>query len=256
MDATAMATRLVTPRRRRSTDATPDAVVHFEEGDVAVFRSGDGPHRALLVHGWEGIHSDLATTAAALADDGWTTISPDLPAHGASSGTSMTIPEGARAILAVDAALGPFELVVAHSVGSAVAVLALTRGLRAKRVVLVTPPANYPKALEGMARHHGADDDAVAAILSVLRARSPDLDELDSPKLVACLTQEGSVVVASRDKVLSPEAGRAISVSWAGGRLLEVDAGHLDVLEDQALLAEVMTQARLARGSTDVLSTA
>ena len=248
MDFAELATRLISPRRRRAPTAVPNVTVSSDVGDVAVFRTGDGTHRALLLHGWEASHDDLLPTAAALANAGLTTFSPDLPAHGASGGDTVTIPEAARAILAVGDALGPFDLVVAHSVGAAIASLALKRGLRAKRVVLVTPPANYPKALAETLRRQGADDGVIAAVLDALRARAPDIDEMDSISLAKALHQEGVVVVASHDKVVAPEAGRAMAAAWPTGRLLEIAAGHQDVLEHPIFLEEVLSEAKAARG--------
>ena len=248
MDFAALAQRVVTPRRRAVSTAGPHTTVPSAQGDLAVFVAGHGPARALLVHGWEADHGDLRSAAGVLQEEGWTTVAPDLPAYGLSEGGSMTIPEAARALLSVQASSGPFELVVAHSVGTAVALMALKYGLRARRMVLVAPPLNYARTLEATLRQQGVGDAAIAGILGALRARSPDLDDVDAASIASTLEQEGIVVVAKRDKVIPRQDCQAVADAWTGARLIELDAGHVDVLDHPSFLGELRAQALLAAG--------
>jgi pimeloyl-ACP methyl ester carboxylesterase len=81
-----------------------------------------------------------------LRDAGFDCVAVDLPAHGASTGTRLNMPIGARAVLAVADALGPFAGVVTHSFGGPIAALAMEGGspigrqLSVARAVLIAAP--------------------------------------------------------------------------------------------------------------------
>ncbi len=97
--------------------------------DGAVFgtTAGDGPVRALLLHGWRRSSEDFAGVAAALADGGLSSLSVDLPGFGASPAPSE--PMGARGYATLLAPLVEgladgtgAPVVVGHSFGARVSV--------------------------------------------------------------------------------------------------------------------------------------
>ena len=112
------------------------------EGEVALQRAGTGP-LVLLLHGWEGQAADLAAFVAPLRQAGFGVLAMDLPAHGASAGQQMSIPQAARALVAVGKALGPLHSAIAHSIGSGVLAEALNAGLSVRRAVFIAAPGHY-----------------------------------------------------------------------------------------------------------------
>ena len=168
-----------------------------------------------------------------LVDLGYLCVLPDLPAHGRSDGETMTIPEAAEALVQVGQAHGPFELCVAHSMGSAIALVAVSKGLRAGKVAFLAPPANYVHQLSLSARMAGAPDRLTHAALEVLRSRCPELDGIDSLAMAGHLTMPGLIVVAGRDEVLDPEDGRTLASAWPSSRLVELsEASHRSILRE------------------------
>ncbi len=239
MTPDALADALIRPRRRKAHSPAPARRLSAGDFEVALHAAGDAqaPFRVLAVHGWEADHRDLLGLAARLPFPVAVTA-PDLPAHGASSGGTMMIPEAARALLAVDAAGGPFDLVIAHSIGTAATLVALADGLRAGAAVLLAPPANYVKQLELGARAAGAPQALIDAALAVLRRRCPALDRIDSPAIASRVGIPALVVVAGRDRTLDPADGRAVASALPRGRLLDLPAAtHRSVIEDPAVAA-------------------
>lgn len=238
----ALATALIRPRRPVADLPQPDARLAQRGFDLALhFRgSPSSVRRALLVHGWETDHRDLETIAGTLAGAGFLCVLPDLPAHGGSTGETMMIPEGADALMAVDETHGPFDLCVAHSVGSAIALVALAKGLRAKKAAFLAPPRNYVHQLSVSARVAGAPPPLIAAALEVLRSRCPGLDGIDSLTMAPHLMMPGLVVVAERDQVLDPQDGRMLAAAWPRSRLLDLpEASHRSILRDAAVLEAI-----------------
>ncbi|MBW8769043.1 MAG: alpha/beta fold hydrolase [Gemmatimonadetes bacterium] len=107
---------------------------------------GAGPV-VLLVHGWEGRGAQLGAFVDPLVAAGYRVIAFDGPAHGDSTGTTVTGPEFARALETARDAIGPLAAVIAHSFGAFVSLLAASRGLQADRIVVIGAPSSVPEVL-------------------------------------------------------------------------------------------------------------
>jgi len=242
MNPKAIADALIRPRRLLGDRPQPDARLARNGFDTALHFRGSPSSlgRALLVHGWETDHRDLATIAESLTALGFFCVLPDLPARGGSAGETMMIPEAAEALITVDAVHGPFDLCVAYSMGSAVALVAISRGLRAKLTAFLAPPANYVHQLSLSAQAAGVPQPLVAAALAVLRSRCPELDGIDSLAMAKHLIMPGLIVVAGRDQILDPKDGQKLAAAWPGSRLLELpEASHRSVLRDAAVVGAI-----------------
>jgi pimeloyl-ACP methyl ester carboxylesterase len=230
---------LLTPRRRAAQPST----VRYEErgrfdsvyGPVAYWSSGTGPP-VLLVHGWEGTHTDLDAFVEPLLARGARVVTLDLPAHGESAGTQAGIPDFAAAIVAFGALVGPLAGTIAHSVGCPAVALAIGGGLRVERAVFVATPTRYERWAREFAREGGIDGDALVAALV---ARGIDVPSLDLVKNVADFELPGLLVHSADDRVTDARGSRAVAAAWRGSRLLCVDGlGHARILRDPAVVAE------------------
>ncbi|GAA2136349.1 alpha/beta hydrolase [Kitasatospora kazusensis] len=104
---------------------------------VVTYRWGDGARPVLLVHGWRSRGSRLALFAAGLLERGYSPVAFDAPGHGDSTGRTTTVVEYREAIRLLHDLYGPFEAVVAHSVGVMASFLALRDGVRADRLAAI-----------------------------------------------------------------------------------------------------------------------
>jgi pimeloyl-ACP methyl ester carboxylesterase len=196
----------------------------------------------LLLHGWEGQASDLAAFAQPLLDAGLSVLAMDLPAHGASAGRQASIPQLARALRAVGAALGPLHAVIAHSMGSAVLAEAMHAGLAAQRVVLISAPARYERYARAFAAAAGLDAEGTEAMLAALRdAIGVDMREISLPRRAPHFRRPALFVHSSDDRVVPIGDSMASALAWPGARHLCVEGlGHRRILADPAVIAAVM----------------
>ncbi|MFI6085054.1 alpha/beta hydrolase [Streptomyces sp. NPDC051217] len=117
-----------------------------EVGEIAVggekavsYRWGTGERPVLLVHGWESRGSRFAAQVTELLELGLSPVAFDAPGHGEATGESMTIVDLRDIVASLDAAHGPFEMVVAHSLGvTATFVAVQERGVRTERIVAIS----------------------------------------------------------------------------------------------------------------------
>ncbi|MFD3521266.1 alpha/beta hydrolase [Streptomyces sp. NPDC058653] len=109
-------------------------------GERAVsYRWGTGRRPVLLVHGWESRGARFAPMVTELLDLGLSPVAFDAPGHGDATGERMTVVDLRDIIKALDAEHGPFEMVVAHSLGVTATCLALRGGdLRTERIVAIS----------------------------------------------------------------------------------------------------------------------
>lgn len=139
---------LKTPKRRAEREHEQQSFagaepLHFNfDGErLAGWRLGHGP-AVLLLHGWGGDSGQLHAFVPALLASGFSVVAFDAPGHGRSSGTWLSIPRYARAILRAQQQLGPFHGLIAHSFGGAAATRAIGLGLPVRRAVFIGPAAN------------------------------------------------------------------------------------------------------------------
>jgi len=207
------------------------------EGEVALQRTGRGP-TVLLLHGWEGQASDLASFVSPLLIAGFSVLTMDLPAHGASAGRQTSIPQLARALIAGGEALGPFHAVIAHSMGSAVLAEALHAGLAAQRVILIAAPARYERYARSFAAAAGLDAEGIDAMLGLLRIMiGIDVTEISLPQRAPNLRQPALFIHSGDDEVVPIEDSLDSAAAWPGARHMRVEGlGHRRILGDPAVV--------------------
>ena len=201
--------------------------------ELRAWEWGEGP-AVLLVHGWGGHAGQLSSFASRLVTRGYRAIAFDMPAHGRSTGRQTTVLEMAEAVLAVGEAVGPVSAVVGHSLGATAAAVAISRGLRADRAVLLAPAAEPSYFVRRVAKFLGLPEERTAGMLDRVRARlGGDFAALAVPRLAVSLDQPALVVHDPDDRDVPVDHGRAIAGAWRGARLIEARGlGHHRILRD------------------------
>jgi hypothetical protein len=216
---------------------------------LAAWRWGCGP-AVLLVHGWEGRGSQLATLVDGLQAVGLSAVAFDAPAHGDSPGERLYLTDFADAIAGALHAIGPTHAVVAHSFGAAAWLLARERARDARG----RPPAGWPKRTVAIAPNALVDfvlaqfattlglDAVERRVFEARLAASAGLD-LDAVQLSALVGRaDGDLfVVHDRDDAEIPfgHAERLVS-AWPGSELAATTGlGHRRILRDPAVVEQV-----------------
>jgi pimeloyl-ACP methyl ester carboxylesterase len=228
------------PRRLKHHDVprVPDEararVVHMGRKRLATWTWGTGP-RVLLAHGWEGTARDMVPIATALAERGRSVTVFDMPAHGSSDGRTTTLPEMARALAAVAAAVGPPEAVVGHSLGAAAGVLALRDGLGASHAALLAPVAEPWLFVRRLAELLAFSEERCAGLVERISERAGiTLDSVDGVTAARSLGARALIVHDPADRQVPFAHGESLASAWPGATLYPLEGvGHRRPLVDE-----------------------
>ncbi|MGR3760531.1 alpha/beta hydrolase [Roseobacteraceae bacterium NS-SX3] len=194
----------------------------------------------LLVHGMSGRAGQLGGLAEELAAAGFRVVAVDAPGHGAAPGLRSSLPELAQTVQEVAAHLGPLHGVAAHSNGAAAVMLALARGMRAERAVLLAPPEDLGAHLKRAAAALGFSSAAVRAAQVRLEWRhGVTFAALRGSRLVRGLHRPALILHDAADRVVPLEEAEALAASWPAARLrITQGLGHARILQDPEVLGE------------------
>lgn len=195
-----------------------------------------------LVHGWGGQAGRLDTVAQAIIASGHPLVVFDAPGHGHSGRGLSALPEFARTLIAASERHGPAHAIVAHSLGAAASVVALSLGMETRRIVLLAPPANPGD----WARAFGAALGLRGEVLRRLRVRSEQRfrfswDDLDICGHARTMTTPMLLVHDREDTTVPFSNGAAIARIWTGAQLVETSGlGHRGLLRDPGVISRVL----------------
>lgn len=218
---------------------------YFLKSGYAAFEWGESTSPlVLLIHGWNGRGTQISPYAKSLVEKGFRVVALDGPGHGSSPGNFTTPTHFAKFIQDAQAELAPTgaHSIIAHSFGGGCAVLAISRGLKTKSLVLVASPAFYERMVKFFGRSFGLNEKSQAALeVLVEKASGIKPSDLNIAKLASKLTIPVLVVHDEGDNAVDFMSATAITEAYEGARLLQTQGlGHRRILKDQKVIAEVV----------------
>lgn len=225
----------------RSTLTLADGLV------VAVESWGFGPP-VYLMHGWGGWRGQLGAFVQPLTDAGRRVVALDAPSHGDSGPGQLgrgkaTGVEFAEALAAAAGKHGKPDAVVAHSLGSAAAAVAVLDGLPARKLVFVAPSTKLSDGLALVERTLGFGERTRTLMLARLeRKAGRPLADFDIAGLGRRVELPPTLVVHDRnDKEVPYDDGAALAATWPEAELATTEGlGHQRILRDPAVIAMVV----------------
>lgn len=198
--------------------------------------------RVLLVHGWAGDALQMLPLAQTLDAAGFDPVLMDLPAHGRSAGWRCTMPQIVRSLFHAQAACGPFDAVVAHSMGAVASLHAMAHGLQVRRLVALAPSATPQAVL----RWFGDAFELPPTMLARMRSRivaheGMALEEFEPLWLGARVAAPVLLVHDRGDRMASFANSEALARSLPAACLqATVGLSHRRILADASVIERVM----------------
>lgn len=236
--------RFMATRRHRASPAaaafrrTGDGRLHDVDGTRVVSRSWGEGRPVLLLHGWNGSATDFRHLVPAITAAGFRAVAIDAPGHGESDGDEASAVHLARALEVVAATTGPAAAVVAHSLGGAAAAMAVARGVRTDRLVLLAPAALPGRYVERAAAALG---DLGPRLVRALETRvGTPVRHLDLEHSLERIHTPVSIVHDTSDRETPLAPVRPLVAGHAGRELLLTDLlGHRRLLADPSVVRAV-----------------
>jgi pimeloyl-ACP methyl ester carboxylesterase len=194
---------------------------------------------------------------APLTDAGYSVVAFDAPGHGASAGRLSSLPQFIAAIETVARELGDdgtFAGIVAHSMGAAATTLAMSRGLRAGRVVFLAPAVDPIGYTERFAEIVGLTPDILDRMRrSIERRFGQSWDDFEVLGPAAKMTTPLLVFHDREDRDVEWTNGGAIASAWPGAELVSTSGlGHRRIVHDPGVVARAVSFLVPARTATRV----
>ncbi len=243
--------RMLRPARRRKSRAASASgqmqTIHSDAGPLQAYRWGDHGPLALLVHGWEGSADDLSAFVEPLRRSGFRVLALDLPAHGLSSGTQTDVHQMADALAHCLREQGPAAVVVAHSLGAAVAARCRQRdpGL-IRRLALIAPGGELQDEIDHVAQLLSLPQRCKHALSRVAAAHyGCAVSECSTRVALAAVpttATEPILLVHDHADTVVPYAAseRLVQALPHCERMTTLGLGHRRILSDPAVIARVV----------------
>lgn len=216
--------------------------VPFVTGRLVAWRWGrTRDPLVVLLHGWGGRGTQLSPLVEPLVKRGYSVVSFDAPGHGMTGGPESSLPHFQRALDAVLDHFGPAHALVGHSLGGAVAAMALAlRPEKAGRAVTIGAPASLAANSRRVAELLGWPDALRAAVQRRIEYRfGVSWDSFETERNAAA---SDLLVIHDRAdrEVPFAEAQRHVR-AWPKARLLETAGlGHTRILRDPTVIAATL----------------
>lgn len=229
---------LKTPERRTAREGEQQLFagarplrLNFDGERLAAWQFGRGP-TVLLLHGWGSDSVQLHAFVPALLARGLSVVAFDAPGHGQSSGSWLSIPRYARAILRAQQQLGPFHGLIAHSMGGAAAARAIGLGLPVRRAVFIGPPASEEEYFREWSQPFELSEHALElARLEIEKRAGISFEALRANAIAPHVTRPLLVIHDRQDHEVPWEDGAAIAAAAPDARLYTTQGlGHRRIL--------------------------
>jgi pimeloyl-ACP methyl ester carboxylesterase len=208
-------------------------------------RWGDSEQIVYLVHGWGSDGAQLGAFVGPLREAGLTVVAYDALSHG-SSDPGPSGPRRSNALEQIDAlravvsAHGPAHGVLAHSLGSMVAAVAMRDGVAPRRAVYVAPTVDVTTYGETLIRMLGAGARIWARLVARIERRlGVPMSAFDLVAIADELATPPLLIIHDRDdRETSCEESRVLADAWPDARLLTTTGlGHNRILTDSAVVS-------------------
>lgn len=197
--------------------------------------------RVLAIHGWEGRATQFGPLAEVLKSNAIETVALDGPGHGKSPGKFADPVLFARELLLAEKELGPFDVVMGHSMGAGSAAIAIYRGLAVKKLVYIAGPAAFKEVVERFAVFFGLPPRAQRAFVRQIERVNGAFEDNDVINILARMQIPTLIIHDREDDDVPLDDAQRLERAIPTARLLITEGlGHKRVLREPAVMEEVL----------------
>ena len=195
----------------------------------------------LLCHGWESNAFRWRNLIQKLQEKGFTVISFDAPAHGASSGENLHVPVYEACTTALIKKYKP-EYVIGHSIGGLALLYSQYKDPQpfVKKVVSLGAPSELTEIMANYQEIVGFNNKVLKALDGYFKERfSFGIDDFSMSELAKNIDKEGLLIHDREDPIAPYSAAVSIQKNWKNAKLITTEglghSLHQDHVNDQII---------------------
>lgn len=200
-----------------------------------------GKEKVLLLHGWNGRGSQMASFAADLIEQNFCVIAMDGPAHGKSRDKVTSPSRFAEALQQVYKELQGFDYIVAHSFGGGASIIALHQGLGLKKIAIIASPSSYWWVVNHYLKFTRMSKWACNSFIDIVDAYvGIKAKDLVLSNYVQSLTIPALIIHDETDKDIPFAEGQALAAAWPNCETIFTKGlGHVRILREPQITKAV-----------------
>lgn len=210
--------------------------------ELPVFSWGKGS-TVLLVHGWGGYGVQLSSFVKPFISSGYRVLTFDAPAHGRTAGTQTNGFEFAEAIKTIAEKEGPFDGIIAHSLGAMGTTIALNEGVVSRCVVLLGAACWLSSTVTTFSKSVRLSNETEEELRRLLEGKfgSDVWQRASTDKRAASLRVPALLFHDLKDRRIPCEESIAIARAWYGAQLIQTSGlGHQRILRDEQVIRQTV----------------
>ena len=213
-----------------------------DDKSITVYHNGTGKKSILLVHGWSGRATQYYKMGPALVKAGYKIYAFTAPAHGTSKEKQTHMLEFADCIQFLDKKYGPFEAIIAHSIGGAATLNSLNRGVKTNKVVLLGTPGYIKDIIYGFCNRLGLNLKIADKLIADLKKDyAEDYEQFSTTRLAEKMTTPALIIHDSEDKDVPVEFARENHHAYKNSKYIETNGlGHRLILSNDEVINQVI----------------
>lgn len=199
--------------------------------------------RVIALHGWNGRATQFGPLAEELLLHGIETIALDGPGHGESPGDQADPLMFANALADTAKELGPFNVVIGHSMGGGALSIAISQGMQIDRAVVIASPAHFADVATKFAKWIGLPTRLIPKFLEAVGdSTGVSIERANIVDAARSITVPGLMIHDRDDEEYDHHNAEKIAESWGGPTSILITSGygHRRLLREQTVIDEIV----------------
>ena len=201
----------------------------------------NGTKQILLVHGWESRATQMYGLVKGLIEQGYSLVAVDMPGHGHSTGDTSNAYVFSTTVKLAQQKLGDFHAIIGHSMGAGAAAIAVGKGVKTDKLVLISGPSSIENVLRRFSGFVGLNKNATHKFIDFIgQYVGVTAIEIDASKLLQASDTPALLIHDEHDiEVPFSESKRLASVFNQSELFITKGLGHRNILKSDEVFAKI-----------------
>ncbi|NQZ76044.1 MAG: alpha/beta hydrolase, partial [Ekhidna sp.] len=222
--------------------------VNYQGDFIKSYVWGNADKKILLCHGWRSKAADFRRMINSFVKKGYQVEAIDMRAHGHSQGKHTALPEFRDIIKSHIAKNGPYETVIAHSIGSLASGLALSElgpALHPKNFFIISGPPYVRYFFKDIINDVGCNDAVYQEMCSLVKEKyHQSVDYFDLRLKTNALKDINThLMYCEDDQIVSFQRGEELEEAWPHASFVHVKGlGHYKIMANESIISYISSK--------------